>query len=330
MNLVNYLLPSQNKLSWSSGRAVDGCIELVVQKSAPAFAPSWPEAHEYRQNRAPVLLDYPTAVQHRNRMRVGRTGTWLILGVLLAYGPVGLQAADQLPAPPIKFQVEDAKFAALARDLQARNWSFDDIFAKLCRTALTNAEANPRISIQDEARSIWGGMWLWTCQTIEPLPLFHAGGFGALHTTPDGKFDHGYDLVTLQKHFAQHFIAGGMFEAYFDMGREAGVHKERLNSVTGDYFDYNKVAVTTMGARWVDVAVEGDAQHAKRWLELWASGWYSLSKSMPKLHWESLQPFANLSPGRVKAVEDEVAAAITFPDDQNIALTTHSKSQRCP
>ena len=121
-----------------------------------------------------------------------------------------------------------------------------------------------------------------------------------------------------------HFIAGGMFEAYFDMGRKAGVQKERLNSVTGDYFDYNKVAVTTMGARWVDVAVEGDAQHAKRWLELWASGRYTLSKSMPKLHWESLPPFVDSTPERVKAVEDEVAAAITFTDDTSVPPVTQS------
>jgi hypothetical protein len=259
-------------------------------------------------------------------MRLRKISSWLILGFLLACGPVVLQAADQTPAPPIKFPPEDTKFANLARDLQARNWSFDDIFAKLCRAALTNAQDNPRISIQDEVRSIWGGMWLWTCKAIEPLPLFHAGGFGALHPTGDGKFDHGYDLVTLQKHYAQHFIAGGMFEAYFDMGRKAGVQKERLNSVTGDYFDYNKVAVTTMGARWVDVAVEGDDQHTKRWLDLWASGQYSLSKSMPKLHWESLPPFVDSSPERVKAVEDEVAAAITFPEDQNTAPTTQSQS----
>ncbi len=138
-----------------------------------------------------------------------------------------------------------------------------------------------------------------------------------MHGTADGKYDHGYDLVGLQKHYAQHFIAGGMFEAYFDAGREAGVRKERLNSVTGDYFDYNKVAVTSMGARWVDVAVAGDAQHAKVWLKLWGSGQYTLSKSMPRLHWRSLPPFVDSTPEEVKVVEDEVDAAITFPIDPN-------------
>jgi len=258
-------------------------------------------------------------------MRASITASGLILGFLLACSPFDLQAADGPVPLPIKLPPRDLEFAAQARNLQARNWSFDKIFAELCRTALTNAETNPRISIQDEARSIWGGLWLWTCRDAEPLPMFHAGGLGARQVMPDGTVDHGYDLVTLQKHYAQHFIAGGMFEAYFDMGRRAGVQKERLNSVTGDYFDYNKVAVTTMGACWVDVAVEGDAQHTKRWLELWASGQYTLSKSMPKLHWESLPPFVGSTPERVKAVEDEVAAAIKFPDGESIAPGTQSK-----
>ena len=97
-------------------------------------------------------------------MRLRKISSWLILALLLTRGPVVLQAADQTPAPPIKFPPEDTKFANLARDLQARNWSFDDIFAKLCRTALTNAQDNPRISIQDEVRSLWGGMWLMDVQ----------------------------------------------------------------------------------------------------------------------------------------------------------------------
>jgi hypothetical protein len=239
-----------------------------------------------------------------------------MLGFILVGCPLDVRAGDRPLPSSIKLTPEDQKFADLARTLQARYWTFDNIFAALCRAALTNAQANPKLNIQDEARAIWGGMWLWTYQAIEPLPLFHAGGLGDLHGTVDGKYDHGYDLVTLQKHYAQHFIAGGMFEAYFDSGRWAGVEKERVNSVTGDYFDYNKVAVTSMGARWVDVAVGGDAEHTRRWLELWASGRYTLSKSLPKLHWRSLPPFVASTPAEVKAVENEVDAAITFPNDQ--------------
>ncbi len=250
-------------------------------------------------------------------MHATRIGPYLALGFILAGGPINTRAVDRPLAPPTHFPAEDKRFAIQARNLQLRNWSFDDIFAALCRTALTNAQANPAINIQDEARSIWGGLWLWTCKDVEPLPLFHAGGLAPRRPAPDGTIDHGYDIVTLQKHYAQHFIAGGMFEAYFDAGRWAGVRKERLNSVTGDYFDYNKVAVTSMGARWVDVAVGGDAAHTKRWLELWASGRYTLSKSMPRLHWRSLPPFVDSTPAEVKAVEDEVDAAITFPTETN-------------
>jgi hypothetical protein len=250
-------------------------------------------------------------------MHVSKISTSLLAVLILLSSPLGTRAAAPTLSPPTHFSAEDQKFAALARNLQLRNWTFDDIFATLCRTALTNAQTNADVDIQDEVRSIWGGMWLWTCKDIEPLPLFHAGGLGALHPGPKGTVDHGYDVITLQKHYAQHFIAGGMFEAYFDSGRWAGVRKERLNSVTGDYFDYNKVAVTSMGARWVDVAVNGDAEHTRRWLELWASRRYTLSKSLPRLHWRSLPPFVDATPEEIKAVEDEVDAAITFPTDTN-------------
>jgi hypothetical protein len=253
--------------------------------------------------------------------------SYLLLGFILLGCPLDTRAVDKPLPDSTKFRSDDKKFADLARTLQARNWFFDDIFTALCRAALTNVRTNPKLNIQDQARAIWGGMWLWTNKAIEPLPLFHAGGLGVHRGTADGKYDHGYDLVTLQKHYAQHFIAGGMFEAYFGAGREAGVYKERRNSVTGDYFDYNKVAVTSMGARWVDVALDGDAEHTRRWLELWATGQYTLSKSMPRLHWRSLAPFVGSRPEEVKAVEDEVDAAIKFPSDPNTPPPGPAKPQ---
>ncbi|HTS19028.1 MAG TPA: hypothetical protein VMP11_15750 [Verrucomicrobiae bacterium] len=251
-------------------------------------------------------------------MRVSKTFIYVAFtSGLLAWLPlpIATHAAEPPIAAPTHFHPADQRFATQARNLALRNGSFDDIFAALCRTALTNAAANPKLNLQDEARSIWGGLWLWTCKDTEPLPLFHAGGLPTLHPQPDGSVEHGYDVITLEKHYAQHFIAGGMFEAYFDSGRWAGVRKERLNSVTGDYFDFNKVAVTSMGARWVDIAVQGNAAHTRRWLELWASRQYTLSKSMPKLHWRTLPPFVDAKPDEIKAVEDEVDAAITFPAD---------------
>ncbi|HVM61700.1 MAG TPA: hypothetical protein VMV72_12630 [Verrucomicrobiae bacterium] len=247
-------------------------------------------------------------------MHVSKT-FWLAFGFILILAGIGTRAADAPLSPPKHFPPEDQRFATQARNLQLRNWNFDSIFAALCRTALTNAAVNSKLNIQDEVRSIWGGLWLWTSKNEEPLPLFHAGGLAPRVPAPDGTIEHGYDPVTLQKHYAQHFIAGGMFEAYFDSGRWAGVRKERFNARTGDYFDFNKVAVASMGARWVDVAVQGDAAHTRRWLELWAGGRYTLSKSMPKLHWRSLAPFADANPDEIKAVEDEVDAAITFPTD---------------
>jgi len=251
----------------------------------------------------------------------------LILGFILVGYALDAYAIDRPLPATIRFPPEDRRFADLARTLQARYWTFDDIFAALCRAALTNVQANPKLNIQDQTRGIWGGMWLWTHESIEPLPLFHDGGLGVLHGTVDGKYDHVYDLVTLQKHYAQHFIAGGMFEAYFDAGRLAGVRKERLNSVSGDYFDYNKVAVTSMGARWVDVALDGDAEHTRRWLELWASSRYTLSKSLPRLHWRSLPPLVDSTPEEIKTVENDVDGAVTFPSDSPAPLdsTTQPK-----
>jgi hypothetical protein len=248
------------------------------------------------------------------RMSAKRTWFCLVLGcILLGWG--GPARADNPGlAAPTKFPVEDERFAALAKRLEAAGWDFDQIFAELCRTALANAAANPKLHLEDEARSIWGGLWLWTRRG--GAPLFQAGGHAPLESMPGGRIDHGFhDLHELQVHYAQHFIAGGMFEAYFDLGREAGVTKERVDAGADDYFDFNKVAVTTMGARWVDLAVEGDAAQSKRWLELWATGQYTLSKSMPKLHWGHLPPGVTATRGDIRAVEKEVEAAMPGPPD---------------
>jgi hypothetical protein len=256
-----------------------------------------------------------------------RTGSCFILGLFLTACPFSARAASPALSPPTKFPVEDEKFAALAKELETRNLGFDQIFACLCRTALTNQQANPKINLADETRSIWGGLWLW--QHRGGRPSFQAGGHDMLRATPNGRIDHGFrDLHELQQHYAQHFIAGGMFEAYFDWGREAGVAKERADTDRmDDYFDFNKVAVTTMGAQWVDMAVSGDAAHTKRWLELWASGQYTLSKSMPKLHWGSL-PIGTLpTREQVDAVERDVAAALTFPKDDG-PESTHNPARQ--
>ena len=43
------------------------------------------------------------------------------------------------------------------------------------------------------------------------------GGLGVHRGRADGRYDHGYDLVTLQKHYAQHFIAGGAIFIYISI-----------------------------------------------------------------------------------------------------------------
>jgi len=243
-------------------------------------------------------------------MRAKTTRLCLVLGVILLGWLAPMRAGDL--AAPAKFPVEDERFAALARRLEVRGWDFDRIFAELCRAALTNAAANPHVHLEDEARSIWGGLWLWTREG--GAPLFQAGGHAPLESMPGGRIDHGFhDLRELEIHYAQHFIAGGMFEAYFDLGREAGVTKERIDSGMDDYFDFNKVAVTTMGARWVDLAANGDPAQNRRWVELWASGRYTLSQSMPKLHWGHLPPGVSATRADIRAVEQEVDGAMNLP-----------------
>jgi len=70
---------------------------------------------------------------------VSKTCIILVFGFILGSCPVGIQAAEQSLSPPTHFPAEDQRFAIQARNLQLRNWIFDDIFAALCRTALTNA-----------------------------------------------------------------------------------------------------------------------------------------------------------------------------------------------
>ncbi len=236
-----------------------------------------------------------------------RVSLYLLCGVLVTLGPVRAQvAAPPLPAPR-NVSPEDEKFAALAAYYENEKMTFDQIFAALCRMVISNTDNDPRLDLRDQVRAMWGGLWLWMMRGGKPL--FCAGGHDVLHVMENGQVNHGYDRHTLEEHYAQHFIGGGMFEAYFDLGRDAGVDKERIDAHMGDYFDFNKVAVVTMGAQWVDVALAGDAAHTQRWLELWGNGRYTLSKSLPKLHWGGLPIGAEGSAAQVKAVERDVAAA---------------------
>jgi hypothetical protein len=46
---------------------------------------------------------------------------------------------------------------------------------------------------------------------------------------------------------------------------------------------------------------------------------------MPRLHWRSLPPFVDSTPAEIKAVEDEVDTAITFPTDTNAPPLSSAK-----
>jgi hypothetical protein len=183
------------------------------------------------------------------------------------------------------------RYAAQASQWQQRGQDFEQIFTALCATALSNTDQNTTLRIDDQVRAMFGGLLRWS----------RTGGRPQLQNQ--------YDK-------ALHFIGGGAFEGYLDAGRAAAVTKERLDSQRFDnFFDLDDMAATIMGARWVDIAVGGDAARTRRWLELWATGQYSLAKSLPKLHWGHMalgskdQP----SPEQIHAVDDEITKAMPVP-----------------
>jgi hypothetical protein len=222
-------------------------------------------------------------------MGVGFTRCLRILMVALA-AAVQLQAAEPAIRNPTP---ADEEFAALARDLQRRGWNFDQIFAACCKRALTNAAVNPKTRIDDQVRAAFGGLWLWS----------RRGGMPALQ----GQVDK-----------ALHFLGGGAFEAYWDLGRRAAVTKERIDSRDVDnFFNLDDLAATIMGARWVDVALDGDASHTRAWLDLWATGKYTLSRSLPPMRFGHMHPGERATPDQIEAIDRAVSAAISFP------ATTH-------
>jgi hypothetical protein len=183
----------------------------------------------------------------------------------------------------------DKAFAAKAAELQKLNYDFDQIFTELCRAVLVDSAQNPKRDLEDIARSMFGGLWLWAR---------HGG-------TP--RFQDQNDK-------AQHFIGGGAFEGYWDSGRTAAVTKERNDMQDPhNYFDLDDMAATMMGARWMDLATAPDEAEARRWIELWASGQYTLTRSLPKLHWGHMPPGASPSAEKIQAIKTEIEAAITLP-----------------
>jgi hypothetical protein len=187
------------------------------------------------------------------------------------------------PAPP------EAKFAALARKLERSGRNFDQIFAELCRTALANAEADPKLRLDDQVRAIFGGLWLWT----------RTGGNPVLQGRTD---------------LALHFIGGGAFEGYWDAGRSAAVIKERIDARDPhNVFDLDDMAATLLGARWMEIAVRGEYEQTRAWLELWAAGRCTLSKCLPRLRYGRMPTGKEAAAEAIGAIRDEIQAALTPP-----------------
>jgi protein-tyrosine phosphatase len=257
-----------------------------------------------------VILD---ETEHRPMMEArfpnppaGKIHYWRIPDVPKCDAPTACQAMakaiDQLlpllpelpePAHPVAPRKNivplDRKFADQAAALAKRGFDFDRIFAELCQTLIGETEKNPKLPIEDAARSMFGGLWLWARNGGSP------------------RFQGQNDK-------AQHFIGGGAFEGYWDAGRRAAVTKERMDMHDPDnYFDLDDMAATMMGARWMDLAGAEDPAQARRWVELWATGRYSLSRSLPRLHWGHMPPHADASAESIRAVRAEIDAAITLP-----------------
>ena len=197
--------------------------------------------------------------------------------------------ADALSHPKKPVPLE-RKFADQAVALEKRGLDLDQIFAELCKTAIGETEQNQKLRIDDSSRSMFGGLWLWA-----------RGG--------------GNPRFQDQNDKALHFIGGGAFEGYWDAGPRAAVTKERIDRQdSNNYFDLDDMAATMMGARWMDLASSEDHHiQAQRWIELWASGQYVLSRSMPKLHWGRMRPGTDASAERIIAIKAEIDAAITLP-----------------
>ena len=197
-------------------------------------------------------------------------------------------AQTNLPAKPIV--TEDTKYAAFAAKLQTKNVDFDHIFQDLCQMVITNVNANAKTRLDDQVRAMFGGLWLW-CRN---------GG------TPQFQG---------QNDKAMHFIGGGAFEGYFDVGRSAAIIKEEVDRQDpNNYFDLDDMAATMMGARWVDIATAENTKQARAWVELWASGKSTLSRSLPKLRWGHIEPGKDAPPEKVKAVLEAITKAIVPPE----------------
>ena len=183
------------------------------------------------------------------------------------------------------------EFTATAIALEKSGQDFNQIFAAVCRQALVGCATNSNLRYDDSARYVFAGLWLWV----------NNAGAAKLQ----GRHD-----------WAQHFIGGGAFEGYLDIGPRAAVTKETIDSRDpGNRYDLDDLAATLLGSRWMDLATSGGPAQAKRWLELWATGQMSLSNSLPKLQLGQLPQFQQAEVDRVQKVRAFVNESLQLPPE---------------
>ncbi|MDW8344699.1 MAG: hypothetical protein RMM51_09435 [Verrucomicrobiae bacterium] len=184
----------------------------------------------------------------------------------------------------------DSRFADQAARLQRQGWSFDLIFSELCRTALANVEANPKLQLHDQIRSVFGGLWLWMSR----------GGNAHIQGRHDWAF---------------HFIGGGAFEGYWDVGRSAALTKEQLDAKNPhNRFDKDDLAATLLGARWMELATRSDPAQARRWVELWATRQLTIERSLPPLRYGQMPKGERASAETIAAIRRDIDAALHLPN----------------
>lgn len=183
----------------------------------------------------------------------------------------------------------DSKFAAQAAQLQRRGWSFDAIFSELCRTAWHNVKNNPKLRLDDQVRAVFGGLWLWMSR----------GGNAHIQ----GRHD-----------WAYHFIGGGAFEGYWDVGRSAALVKETLDAKNPhNRFDKDDLAATLLGARWMELATRSDPADAARWVELWATRQLTIERSLPTLRYGQMPRGEVADEEILSTIRRDINAALQLP-----------------
>ncbi len=165
---------------------------------------------------------------------------------------------------------------------------FDAIFARLCGEVMANvASSNITSTLGDESRLMFSGLWLW----------LRAGGRPVLAGRSD---------------LAQHFVSGGMFEGLFDAGQAAGIRKEDLDSESsGNVADLDDLAATISGAKWLETAAQSDQNKARQWVQSWADGSRSLSRSLPAFKYGRLPAGQKPSSQIIEKIRADIQTAFT-------------------